>query len=69
MDMLNDPALRAFRDEIRAFLAEHLPAELRRAAERATSVFMDPAVSLPWQRILNARGWAAPDWPTAFGGP
>lgn len=69
MDMLNDPALRTFRDEIRAFLADHLPAELRRAAERATSVFMDPAVSLPWQRILNARGWAAPDWPEAFGGP
>ena len=68
-DTLNEPALRAFRDEIRAFFADHLPAELRRAAERATSVFMDPAVSLPWQRILNARGWAAPDWPEAFGGP
>lgn len=68
-DTLNDPGLRAFRDEIRAFFADHLPAELRRAAERATSVFMDPAVSLPWQRILNARGWAAPDWPEAFGGP
>lgn len=69
MDMLNDPALCAFRDEIRAFLDDYLPAELRCAAERATSVFMDPAVSLPWQRILNARGWAAPDWPEAFGGP
>lgn len=68
-DTLNDPGLRAFRDEIRAFFADHLPAELRQAAERATSVFMDPAVSLPWQRILNARGWAAPDWPEAFGGP
>lgn len=68
-DTLNDPGLRAFRDEIRAFFADHLPAELSRAAERATSVFMDPAVSLPWQQILNARGWAAPDWPKAFGGP
>ncbi|MGL3823181.1 acyl-CoA dehydrogenase family protein [Sphingopyxis sp. R3-92] len=68
-DTLNDPGLRAFRDEIRAFFADHLPGELREAAERATSVFMDPAVSLPWQRILNARGWAAPDWPEAFGGP
>ncbi|OWQ94286.1 acyl-CoA dehydrogenase [Sphingopyxis witflariensis] len=67
--MLNDPELAAFRDEIRTFLSEHLPDELHRAASRATSVFMDPAVSLPWQRILNARGWAAPDWPEAFGGP
>ena len=67
--MLNDPALEAFRDEVRVFLADALPDDLRRAASRATSVFPDPAVSLPWQRILHARGWAAPDWPAEFGGP
>ena len=69
MDMLNDPALQAFRDEVRAFLDTALPDDLRHAAARATSVFIDPAVSLPWQHILNARGWAAPDWPAEFGGP
>ncbi|ALJ13609.1 acyl-CoA dehydrogenase family protein [Sphingopyxis macrogoltabida] len=69
MDMLNDPALTAFRGEVRAFLDTRLPPELRDAAWRATSVFIDPAVTLPWQRILNARGWAAPDWPAEFGGP
>ena len=67
--MLNDPALTAFRDEVRTFLNGHLPDDLRRAALRATSVFIDPAVSLPWQRILHARGWAAPDWSAEFGGP
>ncbi len=69
MDMLNDPALDAFQDEVRAFLETALPDDLRRAASRATSVFIDPAITLPWQRILNARGWAAPDWPAEFGGP
>lgn len=69
MDILTDPALMAFRDEVRAILATALPDDLRRAASRATSVFMDPAVSLPWQSILHARGWAAPDWPAEFGGP
>lgn len=69
MDMLNDPALAAFQDEVRSFLEAALPDDLRRAASRATSVFIDPAISLPWQRILNARGWAAPDWPAGFGGP
>lgn len=69
MDIALEPDLHAFRDMVRAFLAEHLTEELRRAAERATSVFIDPAISLPWQRILHARGWAAPDWPERFGGP
>lgn len=69
MDMLNDPALAAFREEVRAFLAAHLPDDIRRGAARATSVFIDPAVSLPWQHILHARGWAAPDWPAEYGGP
>ena len=59
---------RAFRDEVRTFMAEKLTPDLRRAARRATSVFMDPSVSLAWQAILNARGWAAPDWPVEHGG-
>lgn len=69
MDDLTDPELIAFRDEVRAFLADNLPDEHRRAAERATSVFLDPDITLPWQRILHARGWAAPDWPEEYGGP
>ena len=69
MDMLNDPALTAFRDEVRAFLDTNLPDDIRRATARATSVFIDPAISLPWQRILHEKGWAAPDWPAEFGGP
>lgn len=59
----------AFRDEVRDFLARELPLELADAGRRATSVFTDPAYSLPWQRILNARGWAAPHWPVEHGGP
>src|SRR3546814_7720834 len=69
MDPMTDPALTAFREEVRAFLESRLTDELRRGAERATSVFVDPAISLPWQRILHARGWAAPDWTAAPGGP
>lgn len=67
--MLNDPAFTAFRDEVRTFLAAHLPDDIQRGAARATSVFVDPAITLPWQRILHAKGWAAPDWPAEFGGP
>jgi alkylation response protein AidB-like acyl-CoA dehydrogenase len=42
---------------------------LKNGAATATSVFCDPAYSMPWQRILHARGWAAPSWPAEFGGP
>ncbi len=69
MDHLLTPETRAFRDEVRTFLSEELPADLARAARRATSVFIHPDISLAWQRILHARGWVAPDWPVAHGGP
>jgi acyl-CoA dehydrogenase len=60
---------RAFRDEVRAFLDDNLTDDLRAAGRLATSVFSDPKHSLPWQRSLNARGWAAPSWPKEYGGP
>ena len=60
----------AFRAEVRTFLAEHLTEELRREARRQTSVFPEQDVAMRWQRILHEqRGWAAPAWPVAFGGP
>ena len=59
----------AFRDEVRAFLDANLTPTLRQAAQRAASVFIDKAYSLEWQRILHARGWAAPSWPVEYGGP
>src|SRR3954464_4316015 len=59
----------AFRDEVRGFLARALTPELREVGRRATSVFTHKRHSLAWQRILHARGWAAPAWPRAYGGP
>jgi hypothetical protein len=41
---------RAFRDEVRAFIDEALTPDLRAAGRLATSVFIDPEYSLPWQR-------------------
>lgn len=59
----------AFQAEVRRFLEASLTPELRQAGRRATSVFMDKHFSLAWQKILHARGWAAPSWPVAYGGP
>ena len=66
LDLSDDD--RAFRDEVRAFLAANLSAPLRKAGKLATSVFCDPVYSLAWQKILHQKNWVAPSWPTEFGG-
>jgi len=58
----------AFRDAVRAFLEQSLTAPLRDAGRRMTSVYADHDAALTWQRILAARGWAAPSWPVEHGG-
>ena len=57
-----------FREEVRDFLSEKLTSELKRYAARMTSVYAIKHVSMAWQAILNARGWAAPSWPVEYGG-
>ncbi|MBY9066975.1 acyl-CoA dehydrogenase family protein [Hyphomonas sp. WL0036] len=58
-----------FQEEVRAFLRDNLTPELAAAGRLATSVFIEPEFTLPWQRILHARGWVAPHWPKEYGGP
>jgi len=58
----------AFRDEVRAFLAEAVDDDLRAAGTRMTSVYPDHHASIAFQKKLAARGWGAPSWPRAYGG-
>lgn len=57
-----------FQQEVRAFLKDKLTPELAAAGRLATSVFIEPEFTLPWQRILHERGWVAPHWPKEYGG-
>ena len=57
-----------FQGEVRAFLAAELTPEMRRATALMTSVYAPHEVSMAWQAILNAKGWAAPAWPVEYGG-
>jgi alkylation response protein AidB-like acyl-CoA dehydrogenase len=68
MDLGWSPDDLAFRDDVRAFLAEKLTPDLRAAGRLMTSVYADHDASLEWQRILHERGWAAPAWPVEYGG-
>jgi pimeloyl-CoA dehydrogenase large subunit len=56
----------AFRDEVRAFMKEKLPPSIRSKMIEGVHLSRDDLVD--WQRILNARGWAVPHWPTQWGG-
>lgn len=58
----------AFRSEVRAFLDEKLTDDMRRAAERTTTVFADKELAMRWQAILVEKGWAVPSWPVEHGG-
>jgi len=55
-----------FREEVRAFLAVRLPAEIRRKMLEGLHVSRDDTAR--WQRILFEKGWGGPNWPKEFGG-
>jgi alkylation response protein AidB-like acyl-CoA dehydrogenase len=59
----DDPADRAFRAEVREWIAANVPTEL---CNRSTRI--DPPELKPWHRKLYARGWIAPHWPKEYGG-
>ena len=58
-----------FHEEVRGFLKESLTPEMIEAGKKATSVFIEPEYTLPWQRKLHEKGWVAPHWPKEYGGP
>ncbi len=58
----------AFRDEVRAFLAENLPEHVREGARNTPSVFVEPDIGDEWQRILFEKGWLGYHWPKEVGG-
>ncbi|HUZ31189.1 MAG TPA: pimeloyl-CoA dehydrogenase large subunit [Xanthobacteraceae bacterium] len=66
MDLRFTPEENAFRDEVRGFMKEKLPATIRTKLIEGRRLGKDDLVT--WQRILNARGWAVPHWPQEWGG-
>lgn len=56
----------AFRDDLRRFFREKIPAGIRRKV--AEGRHLDKQDLITSQRILNAAGLATPNWPVAWGG-
>jgi hypothetical protein len=56
----------AFRDQVRAFIADNYPEAVRRKQVAGEELGREDY--LAWHRILAARGWSAPGWPVEYGG-
>src|SRR6185295_8654205 len=67
MDLALSPQHTQFREQVRAFIAEALPAHLRAKAE--ISAHFEHHEVMEWHRILAKKGWSAPNWPVEYGGP
>ncbi|WP_160109816.1 acyl-CoA dehydrogenase family protein [Pseudomonas izuensis] len=65
MDFQPDASLEAFREEVRRFLRDQVPADLKGQQRCARS---PREQIMRWQKLLNERGWGAPYWPKEHGG-
>ncbi len=61
-----DTSLDAFREEVRAFCADELPAEVRR--KQAAGQHLEREEYDAWLKRLGARGWLTGKWPKEHGG-
>jgi hypothetical protein len=67
MDLSFTPEQIAFREEVRAWIQESMPAHIREKA--AIDAHFEQSEIMEWHRILHRKGWAAPHWPSEWGGP
>ena len=69
MSPASDPApldYDAFEREVDTFARTQCPPALRERVRSNAKLHREDYAA--WQRLLHARGWAAPGWPKAFGG-
>ena len=67
MDLDFTPEQQAFRADIRAWVAAHLPADIAHKVHNALRLSRDDLQR--WAKILGAKGWLGYGWPKEFGGP
>ena len=66
MNLEFSPEDESFRQEVRAFIAEHYPPALRGRGESVEGLSKEEILS--WHRVLARKGWVAPHWPVEYGG-
>ena len=66
MDLSFTPDELAFREEVRHFFRTEIPENIRNKVLEGRHLTKEEIITS--QRILNARGWAVPNWPKEWGG-
>jgi alkylation response protein AidB-like acyl-CoA dehydrogenase len=68
MDLDFAPEDLAFREEVRAFIAEAFDDDMRAKLAQSKNNHLDKEAQVRWLKRLGEKGWIAPDWPTEYGG-
>ena len=67
MDLAFTPEEQQFREDIRAWVAANLPADISQKVHNALELSRDDMQR--WAKILGKKGWLGHGWPKEFGGP
>ncbi|MGC6500625.1 MAG: acyl-CoA dehydrogenase family protein [Henriciella sp.] len=65
MNLEFSPEETAFREEVRTFIEENYPEQLKGSGGRED---LDRDAMLAWHKVLGKKGWSVPAWPTEYGG-
>ncbi len=66
MDLSYTPEQDRFREEVRSWIAEAMPPEMKKNAEDGRN--FEQSEVMEWHKILYEKGWIAPHWPEEVGG-
>ncbi len=66
--MIDDTDIQSFRQQVRAYIHDNLPQELRHIVT-AERMDIPRELQRQWHRILQKNGWGCPSWPMEYGGP
>jgi alkylation response protein AidB-like acyl-CoA dehydrogenase len=67
MDLAFTPEEQAFREEVRSWVRQNLPADISHKVRNDLRLTRDDMQR--WARILGRKGWLGYGWPREFGGP
>ncbi len=66
MELTLTPEEAAFQQEVRDFIKDKYPSDIRDKVRRGHKLGKDDYIR--WQKILHEKGWIAPGWPKELGG-